>query len=176
MVTAVNCYWLNFLLKRGINVVCWNYRGYGESSNRSLHYPSPSMTKADAECVLAQAVAKFDLKGKIGVYGRSIGGIPACHLAMAYKDIVQLLIVDRSLSELSEVVEAKLRGQATLTLMKGFVNGWDSFNSKNFLNTNPKCYKILTCDSNDDTVDPFCSIMSGVASQFKPNDYSDERW
>ena len=31
MVTSPNAYWLNFFLKREINVVCWNYRGYGES-------------------------------------------------------------------------------------------------------------------------------------------------
>lgn len=29
MVTSPNAYWLNFFLKRDINVLCWNYRGYG---------------------------------------------------------------------------------------------------------------------------------------------------
>ena len=68
------------------------------------------MCKADAERVLAETCKKYELTGKIGIYGRSIGGIPACHLAHKYPDIVSLLIVDRSLNELSEVVEAKLRG------------------------------------------------------------------
>ena len=31
MVTTPNAYWLNFFLKREINVMCWNYRGYGIS-------------------------------------------------------------------------------------------------------------------------------------------------
>jgi len=29
MVAGANAYWLNFFLKRDINVVIWNYRGYG---------------------------------------------------------------------------------------------------------------------------------------------------
>ncbi len=31
MVTSPNAYWLSFFLKRGINVMCWNYRSYGQS-------------------------------------------------------------------------------------------------------------------------------------------------
>lgn len=29
MVNAPNAFWLNFFLKRGINVLAWNYRSYG---------------------------------------------------------------------------------------------------------------------------------------------------
>jgi pimeloyl-ACP methyl ester carboxylesterase len=50
--------------------------------------------------VLAFVVEKLQIKGKIGVYGRSIGGIAACHLAAKYNDLVEVLIVDRTLSEL----------------------------------------------------------------------------
>jgi hypothetical protein len=56
----------------------------------------------------------FGLKGKMGVYGRSIGGIAACHLAGKYADFVKVLIVDRSLSELTEVTESKLRGDISV--------------------------------------------------------------
>jgi hypothetical protein len=45
------------------------------------------------------------VKGKIGVFGRSIGGITACHLAGKYTDLVELLVIDRSLDELLGVVE-----------------------------------------------------------------------
>lgn len=34
MVTTPNAYWLNFFLKREINVMCWNYRTYGLSTNK----------------------------------------------------------------------------------------------------------------------------------------------
>ena len=77
---------------------------------------------------------------------------------------------------MGDVVEAKLRGQTTLTLMKGFVNGWDTFNGPNFANSSPKCYKIVTCDKDDDTVDSFCSTMAGVAATVKKHDYSTELW
>jgi hypothetical protein len=63
MVTAANAYWLNFFLKRDINVVCWNYRGYGESEASLFEYLSPSMAKTDAEHVLVKAVQFFNLKG-----------------------------------------------------------------------------------------------------------------
>lgn len=81
MVTAPNAYWLNFFLKRDINVVCWNYRGYGESTQGCCDSLSPAKAKMDAERVVESMVSKLGLRGKIGVYGRSIGGITACHVA-----------------------------------------------------------------------------------------------
>jgi pimeloyl-ACP methyl ester carboxylesterase len=44
------------------------------------------------------------LEGKIGVFGRSIGGITACHLAGKYNDLVDLLLIDRSMDELMGVL------------------------------------------------------------------------
>lgn len=81
MITSPNAYWLNFFLKREINVLCWNYRGYGESELGFWENLDPYKSKRDAERVLAFAVNKLHLRGKIGVYGRSIGGLAACHLA-----------------------------------------------------------------------------------------------
>jgi pimeloyl-ACP methyl ester carboxylesterase len=100
MVIAPNAYWLNFFLKRDINVICWNYRGYGESQIGYLDFLSPSKAKRDAERVLAGSIEALGLKGKIGIYGRSIGGITATHLAAQYNDLVEVLIIDRSLNEL----------------------------------------------------------------------------
>jgi len=31
MVNAPNSFWLNFYIKKGINVLGWNYRGYGDT-------------------------------------------------------------------------------------------------------------------------------------------------
>ena len=84
MVTSPNAYYLNFFLRRDINVVCWNYRGYGESEKRSFECLSPYKSKQDVEYVLAFLVNRIKVKGKIGVYGRSIGGISACHLASKF--------------------------------------------------------------------------------------------
>jgi pimeloyl-ACP methyl ester carboxylesterase len=99
MVIAANAYWLNFFLKRDINVICWNYRGYGESETGIFDFLSPTKSKLDAERVLAHSVDVLHLSGKIGAYGRSIGGIAATHLAAKYKDLVEILVVDRSMNE-----------------------------------------------------------------------------
>lgn len=56
MVIGPNAYWLNFFLKREINVICWNYRGYGESEISLFHNVSPSSVKSDAEFVLSDSV------------------------------------------------------------------------------------------------------------------------
>jgi hypothetical protein len=56
MVIGPNAYWLNFFLKRDINVICWNYRGYGESKISWRDFLSPSKSKCDAERVLAGSI------------------------------------------------------------------------------------------------------------------------
>lgn len=68
------------------------------------------MAKCDVEKVLSESLKVLRLKGKIGVYGRSIGGITACHLAAQYNDLIELLIVDRSMSELTGIVSDRLKG------------------------------------------------------------------
>ncbi len=125
MVIAPNAYWLNFFLKRDINVICWNYRGYGASSIGAFDYMSPTKSKLDAEYVLAQSLSVLKLQGQIGVYGRSIGGIAACHLAAKFNDLVEILIVDRSMNELKDWIATKLKGRATLALYEQFLSGWD---------------------------------------------------
>ncbi len=82
MVSSPNAYWLSFFIKRGINVFCWNYREYGKSRSRCCSGSiSPYNSKLDSEKILDFLLNKIQVKGKIGVYGRSIGGITSCHLA-----------------------------------------------------------------------------------------------
>jgi len=61
MVVAPNAYWLNFFLKRDINVICWNYRGYGASSIGFFDYLSPTKSKRDAERVIAKSLGILKL-------------------------------------------------------------------------------------------------------------------
>lgn len=56
MIIAPNAYWLNFFLKREINVISWNYRGYGESYIGALDFQAPAKAKCDAERVLAGSI------------------------------------------------------------------------------------------------------------------------
>ena len=162
MVTSPNAYWLNFFLKRDINVLCWNYRGYGESSRGFMETVSPYKSKRDAEYVMAFIVNKLRLKGQIGVYGRSIGGLTPCHLANKYDNLVNALIVDRSFYELSSVPEGKIKGDCTAKLYDLLSWKWRTLNHSNFVTTT-SCYKIITCDPMDDTVDLFGNLATGVA-------------
>ena len=49
MVNQPNAFWLNFFLKKGINVMAWNYRGYGHTSGS----PTPYNIKTDGESLVA---------------------------------------------------------------------------------------------------------------------------
>jgi hypothetical protein len=48
MVNSPNAFWLNFFLKKGVNVMAWNYRGYGKTGSS----PDPYNIKTDGESVL----------------------------------------------------------------------------------------------------------------------------
>ena len=77
MVNPPNSFYLNYFLKKGVNVMAWNYRGYGNSTGCA---DIPNILE-DGEAVLKFVVEELKIEGKIGVYGRSLGGVVATHLA-----------------------------------------------------------------------------------------------
>ena len=175
MCVSPNAYWLNFMLKRDINVLVWNYRGYGGSTLGSCETLSPYKCKRDAEYVMAFLVNNLCVRGRIGVYGRSIGGLTACHLANKYNNLVKMLIVDRSFYELQPVLENKVKGRFTAKLFDLFSWSWRTRNHSNFATTN-NCYKIIITDPLDDTVDIFGSLSTGVASQISTYNYDTDQF
>lgn len=64
------------------------------------------------------------LKGKMGVYGRSIGGIPTTHLA----DKVDMIIADRTLSNFDMLSKRKFHSAITKLIFKVGSFGWQIFN------------------------------------------------
>lgn len=128
MVTTPNAYWLNFFLKREINVMCWNYRSYGLTTYRCCQGLNPYLCKIDAERVLQFMVKNLKLSGKIGVYGRSLGGIASTHLANKYPNIISSLIVDRTFCEFDRLSECRLRGGSTSSLFKILSCNWRALN------------------------------------------------
>lgn len=80
MVNSPNSFWLNFFIKKRINVLGWNYRGYGETPGVC----TPYNVKSDGESVLYFLINELHISGKIGMYGRSLGGIVATHLSANY--------------------------------------------------------------------------------------------
>lgn len=105
MVTSANAYWLDFFLRRDINVFIWNCRGYGESE-QSIFSPNydPNQQKVDAERVMQFLVNRLQVKGQIGVYGRSIGGIAASYLVKRFPDHVKVFIGDRTMGNFENIV------------------------------------------------------------------------
>ncbi|KAL3314279.1 hypothetical protein Ciccas_007103 [Cichlidogyrus casuarinus] len=77
---------LNFLYDLGsklkVNIMCYDYSGYGESSGRPLE----SNLYADADCAIKQLHERYQVPfEKMVLYGQSIGSVPTCHLATKYR-------------------------------------------------------------------------------------------
>ena len=116
MVHLSHTYYLKFFLEKGINVMTWNYRAYG----RSKGTPSPSTLKDDIEAIYNFMRNNMGLKGKIGVYGRSLGGIPSCYISPK----VDMAIIDRTFCNLSAMAYWKYRGSFADILFKVGTCGW----------------------------------------------------
>ena len=76
MINYPHAYYLKFFLNKQINCLVWNYRGYG----RTPGSPVPQQFYHDAEQVLNYLKHTIGVKGKICIYGRSLGNIAACYL------------------------------------------------------------------------------------------------
>lgn len=88
--------WVNFYLRKGLNVFIWNYRGYG----RSRGLPSPDALRRDGCAMIDYLRDELGIQ-KIGVHGTSMGGMVACYLARE-KDL-DFLVADRTFASLSRV-------------------------------------------------------------------------
>ena len=128
MINYPHAYYLRFFLQKNINVMCWNYRGYARSKVRGSccvkSEPTPQNMRQDAESVLKYCRSELGIKSKIGVYGRSLGGIATTHLAQ----YVDMVIVDRSFSNLYDVAFHKFKGFLAVLMFKLGTFGWDSDN------------------------------------------------
>ena len=115
-----NYYLKKLFLEKGINVLTWNYRGYGRSSGT----PLPETLKSDMIHVYRYMREKMNLKGKIGVYGRSLGGIPSSFLCKH----VDMAIIDRSFSNFSDIAYWNFHGKFADNLFKVVSFGWQAQN------------------------------------------------
>ena len=82
MINYPHAFYLRYFIQKNINVMCWNYRGYARSKSGCCGgTPSPKNIRDDAEAVLKYCRNDLGLQGKMGVYGRSLGGIATTHLS-----------------------------------------------------------------------------------------------
>jgi len=107
---------MKYFLEKGVNVFVWNYRGYG----RSTGTPTPSNLKSDVVAIHDYLRNVIKLTGKLGVYGRSLGGIPSSYLA----DKVDLAIVDRTFASLDSIARYKFYSRVASYLFKVASCGW----------------------------------------------------
>ncbi len=124
----------------------WNYRGYG----RTKGSPNPNNLKQDGDDLLDHMKIKMQLKGPFGIYGRSLGGIVASHLA----DKVQMTICDRTFSSVDDIASWKFYSPITTKVLKLATCGWKVNNDLNFLSKGLNtCYKVICADPKDEVID-----------------------
>ena len=172
MITQANAYWLDFFLRRDCNVLIWNYRGYGETEQEMLAPNlTPDQQKLDAERVMQFLVNRLRVQGKIGVYGRSIGGIAASHLVQKFPSIVKVFVGDRTMGNFDEeVLNRYARSGLMLKIYRILSCFWHIDNAEP-LYRNKDCYKIMTFDEQDDVLNLFSSLHHQVAGKYSKEDY-----
>ena len=125
MVHQSHSFYLRYYLDKGINVFTWNYRGYGRSKGR----PTPQNFRNDVKLIYDFLVNHIKVRGKIGVYGRSLGGIPTSYIS-PYADMV---IIDRSFCNFTEMAKWKYHSKFADFLMKIGSCGWQTQNDFEFI-------------------------------------------
>ena len=143
-------------LKSDIDILCWNYRGYGFSKGK----PSYNRLRSDVLELFDEVKKNFNYE-RYGVHGISIGGIPCCHLARNRKEI-ELMICDRNFGRLDNIAQGFYCGKFLFFIYKYFCFQ-SSDNVENYLNV--KCDKILLNDSRDQIVLEICSLKTLVAQR-----------
>ena len=134
---------LNTYLDKGIDILCWNYRGYGFSTGKANF----DNLRQDIISIYEEIKKNYNYE-KIGVHGVSLGGIPACHLAGNKKD-VKLLVSDRNFGQIENIAKNCLLGNVLVFIYKLLFIP-NSNNVENYLNG--KGVKILLNDPSDEIV------------------------
>ena len=118
MVHLSHTYYIKMFLDKNINVFTWNYRAYGRSHGK----PTPENLKRDILEIYKYLRERLGMKGKIGIYGRSLGGIPSSFLS----NKVDMAIIDRSFCNLSAMARWKYHGTFADYLFKIGSCGWQA--------------------------------------------------
>ena len=134
---------LDTYLNKGIDVLCWNYRGYGYSTGTA------TIEKMKLDILeLFDYVDKSNKYNKYGVHGISLGGVPSCCLALN-RSKVKLLICDRNFGDIDSLTISFSMGNIIYYLYQLLVIP-SSYNVRNYIHT--PCYKIILNDPLDNIV------------------------
>lgn len=116
------------------------------------------------------------MRGKIGVYGRSIGGIAASHLVRKFPHIIKVFVGDRTMSNLSDIVYEYLKPSKLIYNFYRCLTRFDQVDNSLDILSNPNCFKVMTFDDADTIIGTFCSLYQGIAVKLSTHDYSDKIW
>lgn len=86
------------LVQRGLAVLLYDYRGYGQSEGS----PNEEGTYSDAEAMLAVLAARAPSQGHIFLFGRSLGGGVSYELALRHPELGGL-ITDATFTSMREM-------------------------------------------------------------------------
>lgn len=142
------------LLAKGLYVLGWNYRGFGNSQG------SPSMQNIVSDARKIALWAKNSLKvSKIGVYGTSMGG----HAAKSLADLADFIVMDRSFCTISPVARPKVDSSLVQFMYDLSLDSWDVGVEQLCSNLTPK---VVIFDPIYDNIIPFTtSLAFGVISE-----------
>jgi alpha/beta superfamily hydrolase len=144
--------WLEFYTAQGIDVLLWNYRGFGKSTGT----PQLSELVEDGVCLI-KFIKSHKNYQKIGIHGESLGGCIAIQIAAASE--CAFLCADRTFSNISDTILFK-KGRLAYFCFK--VSGFRDVNSVDtYLKLS--CYKVITGDACDNVISDFASLKTGVA-------------
>ena len=142
-----------------IEILFWNYRGYGLSTGYS------NIKNVKKDCLqLFDLIVQNNKYNKILVHGYSIGGI--CAIYISYMRNIDILVSDRNFSNVESIVNGfniKLNWLIYFMYKCTFFNYSDCIFY--FLNSkNENCHKIILSDSNDNIINNFGSVKSGISN------------
>ena len=143
--------WVEFYIQQGVNVMLWNYRGYGRSKGKR----SLSIYKKDAEALVSYLRRVKGVR-KLGVHGESLGGSVACHIARTCG--LDFLFADRTFTSLEDVALFNF-GKVAYWGLRLF-SKHESVVADDFLSVT--CYKVLSADPMDMIIPDLSSLKSGV--------------
>jgi len=137
--------WLEYYTNLGINLVIWNYRGYGRSKQGCKLLRIQNIQK-DGEYVY-QYVKSNLVRGKIGIHGESMGGSIASYIAM--KCDLNFAFIDRTFSSISHIAFWGLKFKAAARLFNCLTLGWHDNGLRNFKSISNQTYTLFGADPED---------------------------
>ena len=87
-------------------------------------------------------VEEMQVTGKIGLFGRSLGGTIATHIANKYPEHISFLFTDRSLGSLEKMSKASFQGTYTGAILEYLSPHWVLNSYVNFYEA--KCFKMMS--------------------------------